>query len=176
VLLAVVADLDRSAGIQSGHTRRNRVRTCSLAGPADTSFTFGHHTSHGDDLTSFPVAGNFDGADAAYEVGVVYGNPTTGALEWQVRRELTPSSPVYTFTYGRLGDRPIVGDWNGDGTDTAGVLRDNPPTETYGGYENWLVRNSNSAGPANTTFTFGSDALPIDFPAEYLTRTTIKAG
>lgn len=28
------------------------------------------------------------------------------------------------FTYGRAGDLPIVGDWNGDGVDTLGVVRD----------------------------------------------------
>ena len=43
---------------------------------------------------------------------------------------------------------PIVGDWNGDGKDTIGVY--NPANGVF------RLRNSNSAGPTQIIFTFGS--------------------
>jgi endoglucanase len=46
-----------------------------------------------------------------------------------------------------VGFNPVVGDWNGDGKVTIGVF-------DSGG--NWLLRNSNSAGPPDITpFHYG---------------------
>src|SRR5204862_6438243 len=42
-------------------------------------------------------------------------------------------------------DRPVVGDWNGDGNDTVGVFRN-------GAY---YLRNSNSSGAADLAFGYG---------------------
>jgi SpoIID/LytB domain protein len=52
---------------------------------------------------------------ASLAIGVVRGNT------WYVR------SPVAdrVFSYGRAGDRVVVGDWDGNGTDTPGVVRGN---------------------------------------------------
>jgi hypothetical protein len=36
----------------------------------------------------------------------------------------TTSSAFARYRWGRAGDRPVVGDWNGNGTWTPGVLRD----------------------------------------------------
>jgi hypothetical protein len=52
---------------------------------------------------------------------------------------------IVTFPYGRIGDVPVVGDWNGDGRDTVGVRRGS----------RFLLRNSNSAGPARYDFRYG---------------------
>jgi peptidoglycan/xylan/chitin deacetylase (PgdA/CDA1 family) len=53
----------------------------------------------------------------------------------------------YNFVdlYGRTADRPVVGDWNGDGTQTPGVVR--------GG--TWYLRNSNTSGPPDITLRWG---------------------
>ena len=56
-----------------------------------------------------------------------------------------------TFGFGQPGDIPVMGDWNGDGTWTVGVVRGNQ----------WLLRNENSSGPADYNFTFGN---PGDIP------------
>ncbi|MFT7473449.1 MAG: hypothetical protein ACI81L_000364 [Verrucomicrobiales bacterium] len=56
-----------------------------------------------------------------------------------------------TFGFGQPGDIPVMGDWNGDGTWTVGVVRGNQ----------WLLRNKNSSGPADYNFTFGN---PGDIP------------
>jgi hypothetical protein len=49
------------------------------------------------------------------------------------------------FHYGRPGDRPICGDWDGDGRDGIGVVRG----------ATWFLRNAISAGPANVQFNYG---------------------
>jgi peptidoglycan/xylan/chitin deacetylase (PgdA/CDA1 family) len=57
----------------------------------------------------------------------------------------------YTFVdlLGRVADRPVTGDWDGDGRATPGIVR--------GG--TWYLRNSNSSGPADIVLKFG---LPSD--------------
>ena len=49
-------------------------------------------------------------------------------------------------------DWPVTGDWDGDGDDTVAIWRGNT----------FHLRNSNSNGPANSTFAYGSSAT--DFP------------
>ena len=49
------------------------------------------------------------------------------------------------------GDQPIVGDWDGDGTDTIGVCRN----------AQFLLRNSNTVGFADIVFGLG---IPGDMP------------
>ncbi|HEU4396772.1 MAG TPA: hypothetical protein VFU54_02895, partial [Actinomycetota bacterium] len=46
---------------------------------------------------------------------------------------------------GAYGDRPVVGDWNGDGVWTPGAVRAGV----------WKLRNSNTTGAAEVTFQFG---------------------
>jgi hypothetical protein len=50
-----------------------------------------------------------------------------------------------SFQYGDPGDIPIVGDWDGDGVATPGIVRGNQ----------WFLRNSNSSGVADISFSFG---------------------
>jgi hypothetical protein len=56
---------------------------------------------------------------------------------------------VAAFAFGAPGWKPIVGDWDGNGTATAGVV--NPATET------WYLKNSNTpGGPDIPPFAFGA--------------------
>ena len=52
---------------------------------------------------------------------------------------------IIAVHYGVPGDRPILGDWDGDSFDTLGVKRGN----TY------YLRNVNRAGSADITFSYG---------------------
>ncbi len=60
--------------------------------------------------------------------------------------------PRHTVAYGRAGDTPLCGDWDGDGRDTIGVRRG----------RTFLLRNQNTGGPAHHSFLFGrSGDLPV---------------
>ena len=53
----------------------------------------------------------------------------------------------YSFVFGDPGDRPVVGDFDGDGTDTIGLHR--PSTGFF------YYRDSNSSGVAHRSFYYG---------------------
>jgi hypothetical protein len=55
------------------------------------------------------------------------------------------------LTFGLPGDKPVAGDWNGDGIDTIGVFRNGV----------FYLRNSNTNGFADLTFGYGT---PTDLP------------
>ncbi|MFL6294870.1 MAG: PQQ-dependent sugar dehydrogenase [Actinomycetes bacterium] len=65
---------------------------------------------------------------------------------FNLRNSNTAGFPDARFQYGKVGDIPVAGDWNGDGIDTPGLFRD--------GY--WYLRNSNSAGPYDIVFSYGN--------------------
>lgn len=72
-------------------------------------------------------------------------------MEWYIRQVEGPGAPDLVIHYGQPGDKPVIGDWNGNGVHTIGVVRGN----------RWLLRNSNRGGNANIDFTFGQ---PGDIP------------
>jgi hypothetical protein len=79
----------------------------------------------------------------------INGDPT---LTWYIRQVEGSGQPDLVIRYGQLGDIPVVGDWNGSGVATIGVVRGN----------RWLLRNSNSAGPADIDFTYGETGdIPV---------------
>jgi len=59
----------------------------------------------------------------------------------------TSSGGMLKFRYGRAGDVAVAGDWTGNGQDTVGVVRNG---------RHWHIRKSNSGGPADHVFTYGS--------------------
>ena len=66
-------------------------------------------------------------------------------LGFSFEREPTATTNTVSFTFGRAGDIPVMGDWNGDGTHTIGVVRGN----------RWLLRDENTSGPVNHDFIYG---------------------
>ena len=91
--------------------------------------------------------------------------PTRGALPayfrdgaWTLGYSRGNEDEVETvsFNFGRAGDIPIMGDWNGDGTWTVGVVRRGANSLT------WFLRNENSGGLEDVSFEFGAaDDIPI---------------
>jgi len=75
-------------------------------------------------------------------------DPSTGL--WNLSRETTD---MRSFYFGDPGDRPFLGDWDCDGTDTPGLYRRSD------GYV--YLRNSNTQGTADIRFFFGD---PGDLP------------
>ena len=80
-----------------------------------------------------------------------HGVAGVGNLVWFLRQVEGPGSPNLVIEYGRPGDIPVVGDWNGNGVHTIGVVRGN----------RWLLRNSNRQGDPDIDFVFGQ---PGDIP------------
>jgi hypothetical protein len=101
-----------------------------------------------------PLAGDFDG-DGFDTIGVY---ATTAdepffLLSNSHAEENAVAKPEIVFVFGKQGDLPIAGDWDGDGVDTVGVYR--PSTSEF-----FLVNDF--FGGAVTTFVFGVKGdLPI---------------
>ena len=78
------------------------------------------------------------------------GSPVLGNLiraqgNWYL--DTSKRGVVYnSFFFGKAGDIPVVGDWNGDGTDDTGVFR--PSSENR-------YLNYNKTCVADKTFQFG---------------------
>ncbi len=97
-----------------------------------------------------PVAGDWDGLPAAVPPDPSAGTDTPGVFRrgvWVLRNSNTEGAPDLEFGFGRAGDVPISGDWDGDGIDTIGVYRRGQ----------WLLRNSNTEGPSDLKFDFGGE-------------------
>jgi hypothetical protein len=101
-----------------------------------------------------PVIGDFDG-DGFDTVGLFAigeGDPFFVLSNFPVPSSVVPKTEIQFF-FGKEGDLPIAGDWDGDGLDTVGVYR--PSTSEF-----FLV-NDFSENPVVTTFVFG---VPGDLP------------
>jgi hypothetical protein len=101
-----------------------------------------------------PVVGDWDG-DGVDTIGVV--DPKTEA--WYLRNENSPGGPDANpngqpFQFGGPGWKPVVGDWDGDGKTTIGVV------DPQG---NWYLRNTNNAGGVDVPrFAFGQGSwIPL---------------
>lgn len=95
-----------------------------------------------------PVMGDWNG-DGTRTPGVVrnsrFGRLGDEVLWWRLKNSVGGGQPDLIFSYGRPGDIPIVGDWNGSGVETVGVIRGNE----------FRLRNANGTGEPDNVFTFG---------------------
>ena len=116
------------------------LRNSNTQGIADIRFFFGNP---GD----VPLAGDFDsdGCDTVsiYRPGEqrIYVIDELGSGD----RGLGAADRSYLF--GNPGDRPFVGDFDGDGEDTVGLHRESTGLVYF--------RNTNTTGPADSQFVFG---------------------
>ncbi len=125
---------------------RWRLRNANSSGNAAVSINFGK-------LNWQAVAGDWDG-DGRDTIGTF--SPNSG--RWRlVTAPLGPGASAHaeaeleyiSFTFRAQSGLPVVGDWNGDGTDTVGVYV--PSSGTF------FLRNSNTSGPADLSFSFGAN-------------------
>jgi hypothetical protein len=125
----------------------------SSGGPDIPAFNYG-----GGDFPMQPVVGDWNG-DGVDTIGVVVRFPTSigFVMFWFLRDANGPGAPtVPAFAFGG-GDQfwtPVVGDWDGNGTDTVGAVL------SAGGVMRWHLRNSNSPGPPDIgPFAYGGAAF-----------------
>jgi hypothetical protein len=117
------------------------LRNSNTQGVADISFYFGNP---GD----IPIAGDFD-EDGCDTVSIY----RPSQARFYIINELGSNdkglgAADYSFLFGNVGDKPFVGDFNGDGVDTIGLHRESTGLVYY--------RNSNSTGVAQAQFIFGN--------------------
>ncbi|GLY42156.1 hypothetical protein Amsp01_081790 [Amycolatopsis sp. NBRC 101858] len=100
--------------------------------------------------TYLPVTGNWDGVGG--DGPGVAGGDANGSKAWHLRDSATGGDPDYNLVYGQAGlgnDKPMAGDWDGDGRDGPGVVR------TTNDRLSWLERNELSSGTADIGFDYG---------------------
>jgi len=166
---ALMGDWDCDGERTPGMYRRSDglvyLRNSNDTGVADRQFFLGNP---GD----FPLAGDFNGdgcdtvsayrpSEARFYISNVLASDNTGIVA------------DYSFLFGNAGDKPFVGDFDGDGTDTVGLHR-----ETTGRV---YFRNTNDTGIAHADFIFGDpgdmlvagdwDGNGVDTVAVYRTST-----
>jgi hypothetical protein len=74
---------------------------------------------------------------------------------WYIRYSNSPGAPNITpFAYGGIGWIGVVGDWDGNGTDTIGVVDGTGASDPN--FAVWYLKNSNSPGaPDMAPFAYG---------------------
>jgi hypothetical protein len=136
------------------------LRNESRGGFADVTLTYGAPGDH-------PLAGDCDG-DGIDTIGV-YRNGTFYLSNSKAAGQALPASggpPTLVVVLGAPGDQPVVGDWDGDGVDTAGFYRDGA----------FYLRNSNAPGEADITVSLGQAgdiALAGDWNGDGTTTTGV---
>ena len=99
-----------------------------------------------------PVPGDYNG-DGITDAAVVAPNDTRGGLDWLIDLNNDGEFAERTIEFGLVGvgDIPVVGDWNADGSDEVGVVRPNP---TRGGLD-WLLDANDDGFLPERTIEYG---------------------
>jgi len=117
------------------------LRNSNTQGTANISFFFGNP---GD----IPVAGDFNGN--GFDTVSIY---RSSNQRFFIINELGEDggglgAADFFYTFGNPGDKPFVGDFDGDGVETAGLYRES---------KGWvIIRNNHGSGAPETVFTFGN--------------------
>jgi len=116
------------------------LRNTNTTGIADTRFIFGNP----DDV---PLAGDFNG-DGCDTLSVYRPSEQRFYIVNDLGQNgASLGAADYFFTFGNPGDQPVVGDWDGDGTDEVGLHRESSGLFYY--------RNTIDTGFADGEFFFG---------------------
>ncbi|MFC2153322.1 TolB family protein [Actinomycetota bacterium] len=117
------------------------LRNSNTQGTADIKFFFGNP---GD----IPIAGDFNG-DGCSTVSVYRpGNQTFYIINEIGDDDTGLGAADVSYVFGNPGDKPFVGDFDGDGTDTIGLHRESTGLVYY--------RNTHTQGNADAQFVFGN--------------------
>lgn len=97
----------RARGDVSGPAEGARLRNSNDGGSPDYTFAYGT-------IGDIPVVGDWNG-DGIDTVGIWRPGSAMFMLRNSNSNSNSGGSADYTFAYGTIGDRPVLGNWNGDG-------------------------------------------------------------
>src|SRR6266511_2786612 len=124
------------------------LKNSNSAGVPDVTFGYGNAT------TCRPVVGDWDG-NATDTIGLACKESGTLELQWHLKNSNSSGVPDLTFGYGNATTcRPVVGDWDGNATDTIGLACKESGTLEL----QWHLKNSNSSGVPDLTFGYGNSS------------------
>ncbi len=116
------------------------LRNSNTVGVADTKFFFG-------DPGDIPIAGDFNG-DGCGTVSIYRpSNQTFYIINKLGENDGGLGAAEFSYVFGDPGDKPFVGDFNGDGEETVGLHRESTGLVYF--------RNSHTQGNADSQFIFG---------------------
>ncbi len=100
------------------------------------------------------MVGDWDG-NGTDTIGVAC-HPSDGLeIQWMLKNSNSAGVPDVTFGYGNATTcRPVVGDWDGNATDTIGLACKESGTLEL----QWHLKNSNSSGVPDLTFGYGNSS------------------
>lgn len=105
----------------------------------------------------FPPPECLDGGLGYFEPNFSFTNSqfeVSSVEQYLLRNTNSAGPPDIVFSYGVPSDRPVAGDWNGDGIDTIGFYH--PSNGSF------HLRNSNSSGKDDISFAYGeTEDLPV---------------
>lgn len=117
------------------------LRNANTAGDADLQFPFGNP---GD----IPIAGDFNGNGQDTVSLYRPSNQTVYIFNQLGQKGRGPGAAEVSYVVGLPGDKPFVGDFNGNGQDTVGLHRESTGSVYY--------RNSHTRDSADNRFLFGN--------------------
>jgi hypothetical protein len=128
-------------GLFAPTTSKFFLRNTNEAGVADASFNYGPPNSGWK-----PIVGDWD-KDVHRQCSIGLYNPITSVFYLHNTNDAGAADLRFQYGPANAGWLPIVGDWDGDGTDTVGLF--NPITSVF------YLHNTNDAGAADLRFQYG---------------------
>lgn len=120
-------------------------------------------------VSAAAVSALVTGATIAVAVPAAAAPSTPGVVRdgnsWLLRNSLSGGPATSSFTYGSPGDTiHVLGDWDGNGTKTAGVIR--PQGQFEASQYVWFLRNGEGGGPADVIFAYGKPSFGFEEPGD----------
>jgi hypothetical protein len=150
-----------TVGVLRGDTFYFRDSNASVS--SSTSFTLSDLTTKPLGALDRVMSGDWNG-DGVDTIAIRRGDETrshTRGSWWSFYQSNRSKPSVYRFAFGTPSDEPVVGDWDGDGTDTFGFKRG----------EEWLLWNTALPGAAGAAVDtklgeVGDRPLPGDWDGD----------
>jgi len=126
--------------------------------------------TYGGERAGVAVVGDWD-ANGTFTPGIVRKRPGFAPL-WTLSNSTTGAGPRIRFSFGNPStDRPIVGDWDANGTFTPGIVRERPGFAPL-----WTLSNSTTGAGPLIPFLFGNPSTDRPIVGDWDANGTFTPG